>query len=376
MQRKSDINEYLLKLYTDPNKNASFGGINRLYEYVKQDGKYKISRKDIKDWLSGIDAYTLHKPARRNYKRNVYLVDSIDSLWQLDLIELQTLSKQNKGIRYLLTCIDIFSKFAQVMPLKTKSGPEVAKAIEKIFSKGRVPQKVNFDKGREWLNKHVSEVFKKHKIHSFTTQDDTVKASVVERFNKTFKSRLFRYLSHKNTHKYHDVLQALVKSYNNSYHRSIKCAPAEVTKENESLVWKNLYGKLNDERKKRIKNTLKRIKKRPSQFKPGDKVRISIHKYPFMKSYKQQWSLEVFVVVKCIKRDQRVFLLRDLNGEDITGKFYAHELQKVRQDDDALYKVEKVIRKRRRNGVKEYFVKFLGYPSSHNAWVTYLTGIE
>ena len=142
-----------------------------------------------------------------------------------------------------MTCIDIFSKFAQVMALKTKSGPEVAKAIEKIFSKGRVPQKVNFDKGREWLNKHVSEVFKKHKIHSFTTQDDTVKASVVERFNKTFKSRLFRYLSHKNTHKYHDVLQALVKSYNNSYHRSIKCAPAEVTEKKrkfslEKSLWK------------------------------------------------------------------------------------------------------------------------------------------
>ena len=147
--------------------------------------------------------------------------------------------------------------------LKPNQDPRLQNRLERFFSKGRVPQtcqRVNFDKGREWLNKHVSEVFKKHKIHSFTTQDDTVKASVVERFNKTFKSRLFRYLSHKNAHKYHDVLQALVKSYNDSYHRSIKCTPAEVTKENESLVWKNLYGKLNDERKKEWKTPWKELK--------------------------------------------------------------------------------------------------------------------
>ena len=192
-------------------------------------------------------------------------------------------------------------------------------------------------------------------IHFYTTNSE-VKASIVERFNRTLKSRMWRYFTWKNTLKYIDVLPQLVKSYNHSYHRSIGMKPAEVNGRNESIVWKRLYSP----------------PKRPAKFrfKVGDRVRISKQRLTFEKSYLPSWSEELFTVTKRSWRQQvPVYTLKDFSGEVIQGSFYEQELQKVRKTDD-FYRVERVIRRRKRKGKTEYFVKWLGYPSSFNSWVT------
>ena len=117
----------LASIYLDPSQPASFGGLDAVYRAVKEKGKNKISRKQVRDWLSQQDVYTLHKPAQRRYKRSRVIVFGIDEQFQADLVDLQNLSRYNKGYKYLLTCIDIFSKYAWVLPLKSKQGQELVK---------------------------------------------------------------------------------------------------------------------------------------------------------------------------------------------------------------------------------------------------------
>ena len=268
----------------------------------------------------------------------------------MDLIELQKLAKFNKGHRYILVFIDVFSKYAWARPLKDKKAPSVRAALRDIFEQGRQPTQLQSDKGEEFLNKDVRSLLKERNEHFFTTQNPDTKAAIVERFNRTVKERLFRYFTGANTSEYRRVLQSVVDSYN-SYRRSIERTPASVNKDNESAVWKTLYGHLIRKRKRRRKTKL---------LDAGDIVRISTEKLPFRKGYLPQWSEELFVVEKRLDKRVPVYVLKDFNDKKIEGTFYGWEIQKVTKDKHSLFKVERVVRKRKRNGMKRVFCQMVG----------------
>ena len=226
------MDEYLTHVYYNPKRSGGLGGVERLYRDVKKDGKYDISRAQLKKWLMKQDTYTLHKPARRHYKRNRVIVGGIDELWQMDLADMQAIATDNDGYRYLLVCIDVFSKFVWVIPLKTKTGPALVTAFKKILESGRKPQKIQTDQGTEFFNKHFKDLMKEEEIQLYNRYNET-KASVVERVIRTLKTRMWRYFTAKKTMRYIDVLQDLVDSYNKSKHRSIQKKPINVTQKNE-----------------------------------------------------------------------------------------------------------------------------------------------
>ncbi|GFX85983.1 uncharacterized protein F54H12.2 [Trichonephila clavipes] len=121
--------------YENPEVPNSFEGVEALHRSVK--GKY--SKKDVKHWLSQKDACTLHKPVRHKFQRNRVFVSDIDRQFQADLVDMQSLAEFNKGYKYLLTCIDLFSKFAWAVPPKDKFGKSVKSGLEIIF-KERKPK--------------------------------------------------------------------------------------------------------------------------------------------------------------------------------------------------------------------------------------------
>jgi hypothetical protein len=131
------------------------GGAERLHEDVKKEGRFALSRKEIREWLMKQDAYTLHKPMRRHFKRNRAIVGGIDQQWQMDLADMQSMQKFNDGYRYLLVCIDVFSKYAWVVPLKNKTGPALVEAFKVILTSGRKPEKIMTDQGTEFLIKQT-----------------------------------------------------------------------------------------------------------------------------------------------------------------------------------------------------------------------------
>ena len=135
----------------------------------------------------------------------------------------------------MLTVIYVFSKFVWIVPLKRKTGQEVADAFLRIM-KERKPCKVWVDRGKEFYNKDVQ------KLVALYSTENEAKSCVIERFNRTIKEKMFKYFSANNTRKYIDVLELLVEQYNNTIHSSIKMTPVEASREvKENKVWRNLY---------------------------------------------------------------------------------------------------------------------------------------
>jgi len=180
------------------------------------------------------------------------MVYGIDEQWTADLIEVNNIAKYNRGYRYLLTVVDVFSKHAWVEPVKNKTGKTVMDAMTKILkrSEGRKPLNLQTDDGKEFYNKMFQELMKQKDIHHFSTSGDT-KSSVIEQFNRTLKQCMYRYFTSHNTLNFIPVLQDLVEGYNRSYHRSIKMAPNQVNQTNSPSVWKTLYGDNTKNKKQR-----------------------------------------------------------------------------------------------------------------------------
>jgi len=144
----------------------------------------------VKKFLSARDAYTLHKPRRIRFLRRRTYSKGIADLYQIDLVDVSSLSPFNDGMRYLLSCIDVFSKRAWAVPLRTKSGREVTESFEKIVSE-RKCNMVQSDKGTEFLNSTFQAMLRRHNIHFYTSENEDLKASVVERFNRTLKTKMY-----------------------------------------------------------------------------------------------------------------------------------------------------------------------------------------
>ena len=314
--------------------------------------KYKLGlglkKKALNIQWSDQLAEELHKPVRRKFPGRRVIVHGIDDIWAADLVEMQPFSRYNKGYKYLLTVIDIFSKYGWIRPLKDKKGESVAEAFKDIMktskrkrpkgkrskgaahkvgapTEGRKPNKVWVDKGKEFYNKHVKDI-----LNIYSTENEQ-KSSVVERFNRTMRERMFKYFTANSTNVYIDVLDDLVKRYNNTKHSSIGMTPVEASKDkNEKDVHENLYGDMGD-------------KKFKPKYNLGDYVRIAKKKGIFEKGYTPRWTEEVFKVVEILHTNPVTYKLKDLNGEEITGSFYEPELQKSKQQ---VFRIDKVLEKR------------------------------
>ena len=355
---------YLHKLYTDTKNPSAYGGIKELHRQVLKDGLHKIGVRRIRKWLQQQDSYTTHKSAIKKFPRNRVVVRGIRHVYQGDLSDVSSLSNFNNGVNWLCCVIDVFSKCLYVQPMKSKTGQSTLKALRIILRDAGKPKLFQTDKGSEFLNKSVQNFLKREGVGFYVTENNSHKAVVVERVQRTLKTRLYRYMTEKNTLRYIDNLQAIVKSINNSYHRSIGTTPSGVNKENEDLVWSKLYGGSWGTNKWTVKPD-----KLP-KFKVGDTVRISKDKALFEKGYYPNWTEEVFKVTELVpRRPIPVYRIEDMLSEAIAGTFYPWEMTKVQKSPDSFYKIEKVLKKKKLRGVRYSLVKWVGYPKKFNSWV-------
>ena len=155
-------------------------------------------------------ANELHKPVRRRFDKRTVFAKQIDDIWDADLVDMSLFSRSNKGYKYLLAVIDVFSKYDWIVPLKTKTGKEVAQAFRKLFLNGH-PSRLWTDKGTEFYSQQLKAVLPANNVMLYSTENDE-KSSVVERWNRTMKNIMWKYFTANNTQKYIDVLQAWSKS--------------------------------------------------------------------------------------------------------------------------------------------------------------------
>ena len=291
-------------------------------------------------------AEELHKPVKRKFRKRRVLVSGIDKIWAADLADMQALSKENEGYKFLLLVIDTFSKYGWIVPLKDKKGETIVNALKEIFKEsGRRPAKLWTDKGREFFNKDVRDL-----VYLYATENEE-KSSIAERWIRTMKEKMFKYFTDNNTYNYIDALPELVEDYNNTVHSSTKLTPTDASKEeNELKVWRNLYP-----------DRYKTSRLNP-KFSVGDEVRITKKKKVFEKGYTTRWTEEIFTIKEIRETNPITYKLEDLKGEEIKGTFYEPELQKTEQQ---IYRIEKIIKKEKGRS----FVKWKGYSDKFNSWV-------
>ena len=284
----------------------------------------------------------LHKPVTRKYKKRKVYSSSRDNIWEVDLANMQSLSRYNKRIKYLLCAIDLFGKYAWVIPIKDKKGASIVNAFQKIISEGRKPNKIWVDQGSEFYNKSFADFSKINNIEMYSAFNEG-KSVVAERFIKTLKNKIYKHMTAISKNIYVDVLDDIANKYNNTVHRTIKIKPIDVTDDS----FAEYYEESN---------------KKDPKFKIGDHVRISKDKNIFAKGYAPNWSEEVFVINKINNTVKWTYAISDLNGVEITGSFYKKELQGTNQQK---FRIDKIIK---RKGDK-LFVKWKGYNDSFNSWI-------
>jgi len=291
----------------------------------------------------------LHKPARRNFIRRRVIIKGYDDLWQADLVEMGNYEKKNNGYRFLLTVIDTFSKYAWAIPIKNKTAESVTNAMKSVFEESkRYPKNLQTDDGKEFFNNIFKNLMKKYQINHYSTFS-SLKASIVERFNRTLKEKMWKEFSLNGNYKWVHIISKLVNQYNNTKHRTIKRRPVDVNKKNANELLKTIY------------SHIKVLP--PPKFKVGDSVRVSKFKHLFEKGYTPNWTTEIFKIRKIQITNPVTYLLEDYTGQPIAGGFYEYELQKSRHNN--IFLVEKIIKTKK----DKVFVKWLGFSQSHNSWI-------
>ena len=348
------MDQKIEKLYYDPSFPASFSGLKKFYAEAR-NVMPGLKYKHLLEWSRKVAPYTMHRPARKRFKRQRIYTQGIDYLWEVDLVDVSRLKEYNDGMTFLLVCIDTFSKYASVRVLKDKSGRVVTAAFKDIMNESRrKPKKLRYDQGSEFKNRIFQALLQERSIHGYEAINDT-KAAIVERFNRTLKNKMYRAFTSRNELRYVDILQKLIDSYNNTHHRSIGIRPSEVDAKNEAAIGAKLFPD---------KLESKRVK---PNFKLGDYVRISKNKRMFEKEHAPNWTEEIFKVQKVLDRNPRTYLVSDLLDEQITGRIYEKQLQKVALPET--YVVERVQKRRRRRGRREILVSWRGYPEKFQQWI-------
>src|SRR6266700_6870705 len=287
-----DAVNILSKVYYNTSNPAGFGGARKLYSAVKAKNQ-DITYNDVVNFLRSQPTYTLHKPARKRFPRNKIYVSYINEMFEADLVDLSMFSRMNNSYKYILTVIDCFSKFLFAEPLKTKTPLEIINAFKKVI-KIRQPMKLRTDRGLEFNNKHFKQFCDENEINFFTTQNSNIKCAIVERVNRTIKGKMFRIFSYKGTRRWVDILPDIVTSYNNTIHSSTKFAPAQVSLENESEVFRNLYGANN------FREIFLDYQK--PKYTIGETVRIKYDLTALDKSYYPLWSDNIYKVKSILRK--------------------------------------------------------------------------
>ena len=356
MPRKS-LEDRILEAYTTPGHPIAYSAPGRVARF------FDITKSRAEGILQGNEAYTLHKEYHRPSQYNpVYCYRGIREIIQTDVIDIRSLSQHNDGVNYLALFIDCFSRRIWVYPMRRKTGVEMADVItrwlESLGLRRRV-KVINSDSGTEYLNRSVAKVLKdwgiEHKIAVGTS-----KCSLAERCNRTLQILIYKYLSDNETFRYLDALDDLVRSYNQRAHRSLNnMTPLEADRIANELRVRAIH-----------LHRYAKIKRKKPKYAVGDTVRVKTDPHGVSsgrRAYAEQFKGEFFTIERVNSALPRpMYYLRSLNTHDqIKGGFYGNELSKLQGE---IYRVEKILRTRKRRGKTEYLVRWKYFNDTHDSW--------
>ena len=316
-------NEKLLEiLFYSP--NTQFTSIRSLYEQVKKRG---ITYNEVKEFVQKQEATQLFKRQKRITHYFPIVAKHKYEIMQLDLIDLSDIASANENYKFLLACIDVFSRLAYVVPLKNKESRTVNDAIDEIVELTS-PITIQCDNGKEFNNHSFKKMMKERGIDiQFIDVGDHKKLGIIDRYVRTLREKINKYMTMFNTTKYIDVLPKIISNYNSSYHSGIKKVPNDVEEDDEDVI-------------KLTNKKYNKAKLEETKFNVGDSVRFILNRKQFEKRTLAKWSKTVH---KIISNTEHSYTLD--NGK--TYKYY--ELQKV----NIIQKLERPITEPTREQMKK-----------------------
>lgn len=362
----SRLDSYFKDIYYNKASPASFTGLAKLWGHIKTDKNRpkNVTKKKLAGWLSQQETYQVHTRAPKKYPTESIIVEHMDDIWDADILQLPTeRAKDNKNYKYMLGVIDLFSRFVWAKLLKTKGAGETAEAFQDILdqSGGRKCVELRTDAGGEFRGTAFQEVLKKNKIRHILAYGE-VKANYIERWNRTFQDKLYKWMYENNTAVFVNAVDDIISSYNNTVHSSTGFKPAEVDEKNALNLYEKVYIPILN---KRAEETVK------YSFSLGQLVRLSLFINKFKRGYTQNYTEEVFRVTTRIPSHPPRYRIEDLKGEAIEGSFYSEDLKAVNAEsvDEINWKIERVIYTRKIKGKKKSLVKWVGFPEKFNTLI-------
>jgi len=356
------IDEYLQKLYYNLDSPPSYSGVEKLWTHVNKDPMRPegLTKDVIIQWLASQNTYNIFKQPKSNFTTEKIVVEYPDQQWEGDIMMIDY-PKQNRGYRYLACFIDLFTRFLWVRPLKTKSVSETTNALDSIFKTGRKCETLRTDAGGEFLGATFQKFLKENNVFHMIAYG-SVKASFVERVQRTIQDRIYKFFYENQTYNFIDNIDRLVSSYNNTVHSSIGTKPADINEKNYHQVYEKIYLPILN---KKASTTLN------YSFQIGDLVRLSLAGNKFGRGYHQKYTEELFKIRNRIPSQPPRYKIEDLLGEHIKGSFYSQELLKFNTNDidKITYKIEKIISTRKIKGRTYKLVKWLGYSAKFNSLI-------
>ena len=347
------MNEHIYTEWTSDNPQ-SFGGIYRSYE------KYRdLNKKQIEDSFQRNDIYTRFRQFKKAKIHNPVIVYKKRDQFQADVcyFNRKEFIQSSNGYKYLLIFIDVWSKYTWVYPIKTITGREVASCMEELF-KVECPKNLCTDAGAEFLNKYVKQIVTKFKVKHYIARNRT-KAQTAERFILTLQRLIYQMCRFYNTNDWVWVLPTALKIYLNRKHRSIKMSPFQAEMAKHQKLLESIH-----------KDRIRKVSKKKPKFKKGDTVRISLLRTKFTRGYHQYFTTEIWKIKKVFSNLQIPrYKVQDEHNNELMQILNENEIIKYTPRTN-IFQIEQVLKTRRRNNKKQYFVKWLHHPEHFNSWIS------
>ena len=296
-------------------------------------------------------ANELHARALKHFPTRKVKVQGKNDVWGMDLNDMTFWADENDGYKFILVVEDIYTRKAWAMILKDKTGAGVLESIKLLIKTVKAkPNNFWTDKGKEFYNNEMTKYLKTIGVRQYSVYGES-KVANVERLNQTLKNIMFKLLTKTQTHRWIDVLQKVMDTYNSKRHSVIKMSPNEAWKHPNEIIDDEAYdGDVEEEDEK-------------PRFKLGDYVRVSRVKGTFEKGFDMSFTPEVFQISGINHTHPVTYQLTDMKREPLEGTFYEQEMKLTKLKNYAL--VESVL-ERKKGKVK---VKYMGWPDEFNEWL-------
>ena len=369
----------LKSLYYDPGIVGGLSTAENLFEAVQTDGnRYNLTFEQVDNFLKSNELYTVFKARPQKLKEYPkFFAHTVDSCWFGDLAHYDRYADDNvvngKRFQFLLVCVDVLSKMTFVSKLESASGPDLVKGFRDIFTTSkRKPDLLITDQGSNFTSKVFREFLDKQGVKLSLVVPPS-HAFYAERKIRTISQKLHKLFYLNQDRRWVDKIDTLVDTINHTYNRSLRGYPYKVNEANafEYFVKQYLPNKKLSEKEKQNVNRL-----RPYHLDVGDYVRLEAHRHAFRKAFRENYTVEFFIVYKRYRRGvYPIYKVKDIMSEEVEGTFRTEELQKIIFKEDQTYKIDEIKQtkykydRKTKKRVKWVLCKWYGWGDKFSSWI-------